>query len=285
MRYRIVHTTRYHYAQPVKLAPHTLRLQPRTDGAQQLHAFSCKILPTPQRSSTWLDVEGNICRQVWFPDTETTTLTIITQSNVETLRTNPFDYLSPPWAITAPIDYPQSLHRQLTPYLTPIMPDSPTVVDWAQQQLHQVEGNVGLFLTGLTQAIYQNYTYEVRHQGPPWSAGVVLAQQRGSCRDFTVLFLAACRAVGLAARFVSGYQEGDPEQSDRDLHAWPEVYIPGGGWRGFDPTLGLAVADGHVALAAAMDPAQANPVIGTLQPGYASPSTLEAKIQLSPLAH
>ena len=281
MHYRIVHNTRYHYTQPVQLGEHTLRLQPRGDGAQQLRYFSCEILPVPRKTVDWLDLEGNICRQVWFPDTETTTLTITTQCDVETLRSNPFDYLSPHWAITAPIDYPQSLQRLAVPYLTPTIPDSPTVVDWAQRQLHQVEGNVGLFLTGLTQAIYQTCSYESRHQGPPWPAGVVLAERRGSCRDFTVLFMAVCRAVGLAARFVSGYQQGDPDQLQHDLHAWPEVYIPGGGWRGFDPTLGLAVADGHIALAAAMDPAQAAPVKGILQPGYFSQSTLEATIQVT----
>lgn len=284
MRYRIVHNTRYHYPQPVKLGEHTLRLHPRVDGAQQLHYFTCEILPTPRKTVNCLDLEGNICRQVWFAETEITTLTITTQCDVETLRANPFDYLSPPWAITAPIDYPQSLHRLIVPYLTSPLPDSPTVVDWAQQQLHQVEGNIGLFLTGLTQTIYQTCAYESRDQGQPWPAGVVLAEQRGSCRDFTVLFMAACRAVGLAARFVSGYQQGDPDQRDRDLHAWPEVYIPGGGWRGFDPTLGLAVADGHIALAAAVDPIQANPVKGTLQPGYPSQSTLDATIQLQVLA-
>ena len=147
--------------------------------------------------------------------------------------------------------------------------------------LHNVEGNVGLFLTSLTQTIYESCIYETRHHGPPWPAGVVLAERRGTCRDFTVLFMAACRAVGLAARFVSGYQRGDADQEVHDLHAWPEVYVPGGGWRGFDPTLGLAVADGHIALAAAVDPAQAAVVMGQLKTGHFSQSKLEATIQLT----
>ncbi|MBT9312735.1 transglutaminase family protein [Leptothoe kymatousa] len=282
MHYKIIHNTRYHYVQPVKLGEHSLRLQPRGDGAQHLDRFTCEILPTPQKSLDWLDLEGNICRQVWFPDSETSTLTIVTQCEVETKRTNPFDYLSPNWALTAPIDYPRALHQRLLPYLTPLLPDSPTVVDWAQQQLHRVHGNVALFLTGLTNIIYQTYTYETRQDGDPWPAAKVLTEKRGSCRDFTVLFMAACRAVGLAARFVSGYQQGDiGTQAEHDLHAWPEVYIPGGGWRGFDPTLGLAVADGHIALAASLDPTQAAPVGGILQPGYFSQSTMKATIQLS----
>jgi len=284
VRYRIVHNTRYQYAEPVQLGSHILRLQPRVDGSQRLHYFACEILPTPRKTIDWLDLEGNVCRQVWFPDTDVTTLTIVTQCDIETLRPNPFDYLSPEWAITAPLDYPQSLQRLVAPYLTLPYADSPTVTDWAQQQLHTANGNVGLFLTGLTQAIYQTCAYETRHQGPPWSPGIVLTEQRGTCRDFTVLFMAACRAVGLAARFVSGYQRGDADQTSHELHAWPEVYVPGGGWRGFDPTLGLAVADGHVALAAAMEPAQAAAVTGKLQVGHASQSVLEADIQLKVLA-
>ncbi|MEM8613305.1 MAG: transglutaminase family protein [Cyanobacteria bacterium P01_H01_bin.105] len=283
MRYRIAHSTQYHYAEPVQLGTHILRLQPRVDGTQRLHHFTCEISPTPRKTTDWLDIESNVCRQVWFSERKVTTLTIATQCDVETLRTNPFDYLSHDWAITVPVDYPQSLQRQVAPYLLSAYAESPTVIDWAQQLLHQVDGNVGLFLTGLTQAIYQTCTYETRHHGPPWSPGIVLAERRGTCRDFTVLFMAACRAVGLGARFVSGYQQGDANQPSRELHAWPEVYVPGGGWRGFDPTLGLAVADGHIALAAAAEPTQAAAVTGKLQTGHVSQSTLKADIQLTVL--
>lgn len=283
VRYRIIHHTQYRYTQPVRLGEHTLRLQPRVDGSQQLHNFTCEIAPNPRKTIDWLDLQGNVCRQVLFSNADITTLIIVTQCDVETLRTNPFDYLSPDWAITAPIDYPQSLRQLIAPYLTTLYADSPTVIDWAQQQLHQVNGNVGLFLTGLTQAIYEAFTYETRQHGPPWPAGVVLAEQRGTCRDFTVLFMAACRAVGLAARFVSGYQRGDVDQTSHELHAWPEVYVPGGGWRGYDPTLGLAVADGHIALATAIDPSQAAAVSGKLQLGHFSQSNLDATIQLQTL--
>ena len=283
MRYRIVHNTRYQYAEPVQLGTHILRLQPRVDGSQRLHYFTCDISPAPRRTVDWLDLEGNVCRQVWFTDTDITTLTIATQCDVETLRTNPFDYLAPAWGITAPLDYPQSVQRLVQPYLTPPHADSPAVIDWAHTLLHQADGNVGMFLTGLTQAIYQTCTYETRYHGPPWPAGIVLQEQRGTCRDFTVLFMAACRAVGLAARFVSGYQRGDTDQTSHELHAWPEVYVPGGGWRGFDPTLGLAVADDHIALAAAVEPGQAAAVTGKLQVGHASQSVLEADIQLQTL--
>ena len=101
----------------------------------------------------------------------------------------------------------------------------------------------------------------------------------GSCRDLTVLFMEVCRSQGLAARFVSGYQAGDPGQQDRELHAWPEVYLPGGGWRGFDPTLGLAVTDQHIAVACSWHPAGAAPVVGTIR-GTAAQAAMSFDIQL-----
>jgi transglutaminase-like putative cysteine protease len=105
----------------------------------------------------------------------------------------------------------------------------------------------------------------------------------GSCRDFTVLFMEACRAVGLAARFVSGYEEGDSTVLERDLHAWAEVYIPGGGWRGFDPTHGLAVADRHVALVASAFPQFTAPVTGSTQEGGRVSSRLTTEVRVKRL--
>jgi transglutaminase-like putative cysteine protease len=90
-----------------------------------------------------------------------------------------------------------------------------------------------------------------------------MEQRQGACRDLAVLFIDACRCVGLAARFVSGYQDAYRSMGKRDLHAWAEVYLPGAGWRGYDPTRGLAVADHHVAIAAAADPQNTAPVTAT----------------------
>ncbi len=140
--------------------------------------------------------------------------------------------------------------------------------------------NHAYFLTRLTQLIPEKCVYQQRLEGMPYPAAVTLSKQTGTCRDFTVLFMAVCRAVGLAARFVSGYQEGDLENTSHDLHAWAEVYVPGGGWRGFDPTLGLAVSNRHVAIAAAANPKDAAPVSGTLQSGQQAETTLESNIKL-----
>jgi transglutaminase-like putative cysteine protease len=286
MRYRIQHTTHYMYQRPVHLGHHVLRLRPRSDHAQQLQEFSIDISPNPARQTAVIELEGNDPLGVWFPPTATTDLTIKTIAKVETFCQNPFDYLAEPWAVSLPIDYPTSMASLLSPYLHhPLYPVvSPNVIELAQDIVYQVEGNVGFFLTTLTQRIYETCQYTVRPTGPPLPPGLTWAKKLGSCRDFTVLFMAACRAVGLAARFVSGYEEGDSNILERDLHAWAEVYIPGGGWRGFDPTHGLAVADHHVVLVASAFPGLAAPVSGSTQEGGSVSSGLTTQVRVNRLA-
>lgn len=283
MRYQISHTTHYRYGKPVHLDVHTVRLRPRCDGSQQLRHFAISFSPQPERISEILDIEGNAILRIWFPKGLTTELKIHTEADVETLRANPFDYLSEPWAISAPIDYPSVIARQLLPYLQPALTTylHPAVIEFAQSLLAEVHGNVGIFLSRLTQTIYDDFQYCHRPEGDPQIAAITLEKKAGSCRDFAVLFVETCQAVGLAARFVSGYQEGDDDQEQRELHAWPEVYIPGGGWRGFDPTHGLAVCDRHVPLAAAANPQNAAPVSGRLKPGFFCESTFTYSIHIA----
>ncbi len=286
MRYRIQHTTHYTYTQPVHLRQHVLRLRPRSDSAQQLQQFRLEVSPEPERQAQIIDLEGNDAVGLWFSPESTTDLTIKTTAEVETYRQNPFDYLAEPWAINLPIDYPGSVAALLHPYLyLPLhWTASPKVVELAQELAHQVDGNVGFFLTTLTQRIYETCQYRVRPTGHPLPPGITWAEKMGSCRDFTVLFMEACRAVGLAARFVSGYEEGDSTIPERDLHAWAEVFVPGGGWRGFDPTHGLAVADRHITLVASGFPPLASPVSGSTQEGGRISSGLatDVKVQVLP---
>jgi transglutaminase-like putative cysteine protease len=286
MRYRIRHTTHYTYDHPVFLQPHCLRLRPRSDGTQTLHRFEITVDPQPQMQAVELDPLGNSGLSLWFENETIPHLTVKTVAEVETHRTNPFDYLTPLWGIQLPVDYPTSVAHALSPYRqSPLMPTiAPNVVMLAQHIFHEVHGNLSYFLTTLTQQIYDACAYGVRPQGDPLPAGVTWETKQGSCRDFTVLFMEACRAVGLAARFVSGYHEGDPDHPANDLHAWAEVYVPGGGWRGFDPTLGLAVSDRHIPLAAAAHPRQAAPVTGALREGTTARSTLTTHIEIEPIA-
>lgn len=281
MRYRIHHTTEYSYHEAVTLQPHIIRLRPRSDGTQSVRSFQCTVTPQPQQQSDIVDLDGNALIKVWFERQPTQSLLIQTISEIETYRENPFTYLLEPWAIRLPIDYPTSLLTQLQPYLAKQHPGTANFFDHTILQLAQdiwltVEGNITNFLTHLSEIIYKQCQYSIRETGDPLPPELTWRQKAGSCRDFAVLFVEVCRAIGLAARFVSGYQDGGIESSktqaqvELHLHAWAEVYLPGAGWRGYDPTQGLAVRDRHIALVASAYPQYAAPILGAFTPGFIS---------------
>jgi len=151
---------------------------------------------------------------------------------------------------------------------------SERVESWARQLASQANWQTVAFLMTLNQTI-RAFTYEVREIGAPYPPEQTLTLMRGSCRDYTTLFMAACRSLGMAARFVSGYLFGNPQQ-EHQLHAWVEVYLPGAGWRGFDPTEGTVVGNRHIFLTSTAKPELAAPISGTFQ-GQAS-STLRSEL-------
>ena len=264
--YQIDHSINYTYSQPVTFAPHQLRLRPRSNLHQSVTAFALSISPTPQKIVESIDLDGNDSIVAWFDNYPTTNLQIHTKSTVSTNLTDPFNYLLEPWAANLPIDYPRSMSQQLQPYLIGYLAGSidPIAAEVAGEIWNTVEGNTLSFLSKLNQRIYHTCKYSLRQTGAALPPGIVWKNRSGSCRDLTVLFIEVCRAVGLAGRFVSGYEAG-AESDDRHLHAWAEIYLPGAGWRGYDPTHGLVVADGHIAIASSPLPAQTTPVEGKLR--------------------
>lgn len=287
MRYKISHQISYTYDRPVVLAPHLVQMRPRSDVTQMLRQFAFQINPFPKQQFETVDLDGNPVLKVMFATEETRELTIQAISEVETFRTNPFDYVLEPWATNLPIDYPAALWQQLQPYLGGQMTGGlaaaldPIAAQLAQEIWLSSDGNVVSFLWELNQRIYQTCDYKLRETGYPYPPGMTWSQRSGSCRDYAVLFMEVCRAVGLAARFVSGYQEGDLDQTDRHLHAWVEVYLPGAGWRGYDPTHGLAVADRNIALVSTPTATNSAPVIGSLKiPGVQSQMQYQLNIEL-----
>jgi transglutaminase-like putative cysteine protease len=222
-----------------------------------------------------VDAEDNALSQVWFLGLASM-LALRTTFAVETLRTNPYDYLVlDPDCLKMPMVYGESDRRALAHYLVP--PCDPTVREFAGDVLAASGGGATSFLGELVQRIASTMTQEVRPTGDSMPAAQTLALKRGACRDMAVLFMEACRAVGVAARFVTGYEMGDPGDGERNLHAWSEVYLNGAGWRGYDPSQGLAVADRHVAVAAGIGPAEAAPTAGSFR-GTNVASTLETMI-------
>ena len=289
MLFHIKHATRYRYSRPVFCEPLTIRLRPREDVAQRLRRYNVWIDPEPAGMSHFVDVDGHTATQIWF-DKLLTSLSIVVSSTVETLRTNPFDFLLDPVALKLPMAYPAPVHHGLLPYLELSPPEDksgdsccgatardPLFAETLDTLLRITGTQTVPFLMELTNWIHSSFDRITRDDGPALHPAETLRTRRGSCRDLTVLFNELCREVGLASRFVSGYHEREGLDGRRHLHAWSEVYLPGAGWRGYDPMAGLAVADRHVALASGAEPILAAPTSGTFR-GTGATSEMETQL-------
>lgn len=261
MLFHIQHTTTYNYSRPVALDPHSFRLRPRADGSQVVQHFNLEICPRPAGLTEFTDLEGNAASQVWFPDL-TDTLKINVMTEVETLRDNPFDFIiSDPGMMLLPVRYLGGSRINLTPYCQPIQHDGP--VSWYADEIASDCGHDTLrFLTTLTSDLAERIEHVVRLRGEPQTPEETLKSGIGASRDVAVLFMEAVRTQGLAARFASGYWNGLAPDGNQYLHAWAEVYFPQSGWRGFDPSIGLAVADQHVPVASGLYPSGAASITG-----------------------
>lgn len=307
MLFTVRHVTAYTYGQPVRLGPHWLRLRPRPTDAGELLHFALEIDPAPAGRSEVTDPDGNRVTRVWF-DGPTRRLTVTSRFGWRT----PDPAAGDEPAIAVPLDAPYTdpLRARLAPWI-----DAPPVaapVRALAGVLRAGSDDALDFVQALNLWLCANVLRGVRETGAPQSPEQTLRLGTGACRDLAVLFVAVCRSQGLAARFVSGYQRGrdaaagaaatvppaaspaaspatmpagsppagTAAQGDepRYMHAWPEVYLPASGWRGFDPTHGTPVADAHVALAAAAAPEDAAPIEGHYL-GHAR-SRLRAAVQI-----
>jgi transglutaminase-like putative cysteine protease len=276
MQFIIRHSTHYRYSKPVLLGPQDLRFHPRDDGSQRVIEHRLDITPTPNGINEHIDLEGNRVTQVWF-DEATDHFDIVLSTRVETLRRNAFNFLLAPEITTLPIDHE---HDALCAraYLERIECNDATTAFAAELSL-SVGRNTLAFLDQLNRQLFADFVHIHRDTGAPQTPAHTLESRRGACRDLAVLFVDCCRAEGIAARFASGYQRGNLQSERRHLHAWPEVYLPGAGWRGYDPTHGEAVADTHVTIAAAAHPRDTMPVIGMIS-GEGARSSLDYRVEI-----
>lgn len=279
MHFTIRHHTHYRYSRPVRFSPQQLRFHPRDDGAQRVIDHQLDITPTPLGRNEYLDLEGNRVTQVWFEE-ETDHFDIEVTMQVETLRRNAFDFILAPEAAVLPIDHAHDAICARA-YLERIEPDD-AVTAFAAELSLAVKRDTLKFLDRLNRQMFAEFTQMHRDTGAPQSPACTLQSRRGACRDLAVLFVDCCRAEGIAARFASGYQKGHQQNERRHLHAWPEVYLPDAGWRGFDPTHGEAVADTHVTIAAASNARGTMPVSGNFS-GEGASSTLDYTVKIQVL--
>ena len=278
-RYKIIHRTYYNFTGPVTLGPHTLRLRPREDHELRIEAFDLKI--SPQADVLWhRDVEGNSVAIASFSQggrQAAIEVELVIQQYLE----NPLDFLVADYAVAYPFAYQQEDLVLLLPYMA--LPDQETAAE-----LKRLIGNVWRsgepiqsysLLRGLTTFIHQTMAYRVREEPGVQAATTTLARGTGSCRDFAQLLIAAARQLGLAARFVTGYLHAPLSTDAGATHAWAEIYLPGAGWKGFDPTTGTIVGADHIPVAVARLPESVPPVAGTFR-GAAS-AKLEVGVWVS----
>lgn len=277
MLLEIIHRTRYHYSQAVFLEPFTVNLRPRSDASQTLRSYRIEVTPTPGGMTHCLGLHGNNSETIWFNGLHQN-LSIEVHTQVETHHGNPFDFfVTDPAALTVPLAYQPQLARVLAHYL--VREGEHASLTAFSGEMMQAAGHETLpFLTILAEQIYQRLEYLLREHGDPWTPEQTLAQEKGSCRDSAMLYIDICRSAGIAARFVSGYCLGDAAAGG-DMHAWAEVFLPGTGWRGFDPSRGLSVNDDYVAVAAGPYSQDAAPTSGNFR-GEAL-STMDAEIAIT----
>ena len=276
MLFEIRHETKFRYDKPVFFEPLTIRLRPRSDPAQRLLDHRLTVSPRPDGMCDCIDLEGSPSVVAWFSGLHAE-LSLTATSRVETLRSDPFAYiLTGERTERIPAAYDPPYRSALGVHLR--RPERPAGVrEFARQIAEAVDWETLPFLSQLAHRIHADFETEIREIGEPLPASITERRRKGACRDFALLYMEACREMGVAARFVSGYADDDTEPVQRHLHAWVEVYLPGGGWRGYDPTLGLAVADRHVALAAAYRANMAAPTSGVFR-GTGAEASIEYSI-------
>ena len=263
-RIEITHTTRYEYAEPVELLTHKLHVRPRE--GHDIRIESSQLSITPNYKIRWeRDIYGNSIAMVDFLD-KSPSLEITSDVIVQHYAEQPLEFTVDESALHYPFRYNPLEQVDLIPYQMSVFPrDYPSVQTWLENICKPGKlMKTAVLLDALNKAISTHFDYQIREEPGVQSPLETITLGSGSCRDFAALFIEACRVFGIASRFVSGYLLLPPENASQHMatHAWSEVYLPGSGWRGFDPTSGSLVAGDHIAVAHHRHPEAIPPVAG-----------------------
>lgn len=267
------HKTTYHYDRLINLAPHIVRLRPAPHCRTPILSYSMKVTPKDHFINWQQDAFSNYLGRLVFPE-KTTEFEVEVDLVADMIVINPFDYFLEPDAEEFPFTYDKELRKELAPYL-----EKGKVKDKLKNYLKEVDISPRRtidFLVDLNMKLSQDISYLIRMEPNVQSCKKTLTLRSGSCRDTAWLLVNILRSFGLAARFVSGYLvqlkqdvksldgPSGAEEDFTDLHAWTEVYLPGAGWVGMDPTSGLFAGEGHIPLACSPQPQSAAPITGAL---------------------
>jgi len=273
IRVSLNHQTTYRYDRLVNLSPHVVRLRPAPHARTPILSYSLKVSPAEHFLNWQQDPQSNYQARLVF-NQPTRELKIEVDLVAEMTVINPFDFFLEPSAEDCPFVYDSSLSREIRPYLE-TEPVGPMLAEWLAS-FDRSPRRTNDFLVEVNQRLQHEIKYLIRLEPGVQSCEETLAKRSGSCRDTAWLLVQILRNLGLAARFVSGYLiqlVPDVKSLDgpsgaahdfTDLHAWCEVYLPGAGWVGLDPTSGLLAGEGHIPLACTPDPSSAAPVTGAV---------------------
>lgn len=251
MKFRVSHLTRYEYPQNVSFSPHTLYLRPRETPFLRVTRFRFNITPNA-RITEARDAYDNAVTYAYFWD-RASALNIRTEFEIETSENNPFDFLVRQDAVNFPFTYSPFERYVLSPYLAAPSPQAQIAIHhwWNASNSRRSTETVPL-LAALNQELYRNLRYRHREPGSLQDAQTTLSLGEGACRDFAITLVEICRTIGVAARFVSGYLYSHIEDDHIEpnaMHAWAEVYLPGAGWKGIDPSHGVFCTNQYVPVA------------------------------------
>jgi uncharacterized protein (DUF2126 family)/transglutaminase-like putative cysteine protease len=267
----LTHVTHYRYDRLVTLSAQVVRLRPAPHCRTRILGYSLKVQPAGHFINWQQDPQANYLARLVFPK-PTRELRIEVDLIAEMSVLNPFDFFLAPYAEQFPFNYDANDRRELLPYLVKA-PATPLIEAYlagiSRESCRTMD-----FLVGVNQRLAADIRYLIRLEPGVQFPEETLAKRSGSCRDSAALLVQLMRHVGLAARFVSGYLiqlvpdvkalDGPvgAKEDFTDLHAWCEVYLPGAGWIGLDPTSGLLAGEGHIPLACTPEPSAAAPISG-----------------------